>query len=75
MPLAAARISDGINSTATINQVTTNLISIYAGLTDIPIKDIEVKYEGEGYGKFKGDLAEIVKTFLVEFQRKIRKFL
>ncbi len=37
----------------------TNLISIYAGLTDMPIKDIEAKY-GEGYGKFKGDLAEIV---------------
>lgn len=31
----------------------TNLISIYAGLTDMPIKDIEAKYEGEGYGKFK----------------------
>ncbi|MBS3609131.1 tryptophan--tRNA ligase, partial [Staphylococcus aureus] len=42
----------------------TNLISIYAGLTDMPIKDIEAKYEGEGYGKFKGDLAEIVKAFL-----------
>ena len=27
----------------------TNLISIYAGLTDMPIKDIEAKYEGEGY--------------------------
>ena len=51
----------------------TNLISIYAGLTDMPIKDIEAKYEGEGYGKFKGDLAEIVKAFLVS--KKIRKFL
>ncbi len=29
----------------------------------MPIKDIEAKYEGEGYGKFKGDLAEIVKAF------------
>ncbi len=25
----------------------------------MPNKDIEAKYEGEGYGKFKGDLAEI----------------
>ncbi len=40
----------------------------------MPIKDIEAKYEGEGYGKFKGDLAEIVKAFLV-IPRKIRKFL
>ncbi|MBR9631086.1 tryptophan--tRNA ligase, partial [Staphylococcus aureus] len=52
----------------------TNLISIYAGLTDMPIKDIEAKYEGEGYGKFKGDLAEIVKAFLVEFQEKYESF-
>ncbi|MGV1143421.1 hypothetical protein ACV56Z_05770 [Staphylococcus aureus] len=41
----------------------------------MPIKDIEAKYEGEGYGKFKGDLAEIVKAFLVGVSRKIRKFL
>lgn len=53
----------------------TNLISIYAGLTDMPIKDIEAKYEGEGYGKFKGDLAEIVKAFFSRIPRKIRKFL
>lgn len=52
----------------------TNLISIYAGLTDMPIKDIEAKYEGEGYGKFKGDLAEIVKAFLAEFQEKYESF-
>lgn len=52
----------------------TNLISIYAGLTDMPIKDIETKYEGEGYGKFKGDLAEIVKAFLIEFQEKYESF-
>lgn len=44
-----------------------NLILIYVGLIDMLIKDIEVKYEGEGYGKFKGDFVEIVKVFLVEF--------
>ena len=52
----------------------TNLISIYAGLTDMPIKDIEAKYEGEGYGKFKGDLAEIVKAFLRKIQEKYESF-
>ena len=51
-----------------------NLLSIYSGLTDEPIKDIEVKYEGEGYGKFKGDLAEIVKEFLINFQEKYESF-
>ena len=51
-----------------------NLLSIYSGLTDEPIKDIEVRYEGEGYGKFKGDLAEIVKDFLINFKRNMRTF-
>ena len=43
----------------------TNLISIYAGLTDMPIKDIEAKYEGEGYEgvNSKATLLEIVKAF------------
>ena len=49
-------------------------MSIYSGLTDEPIKDIETKYEGEGYGKFKGDLAEIVKDFLINFQEKYNEF-
>ena len=51
-----------------------NLLSIYSGLTDEPIKDIEVRYEGEGYGKFKGDLAEIVKDFLINSKRNMRTF-
>ena len=34
-----------------------NLLSIYSGLTDEPIKDIEARYEGEGYGKFKRRLS------------------
>ncbi|MDU2137687.1 MAG: tryptophan--tRNA ligase, partial [Staphylococcus warneri] len=51
-----------------------NLLSIYSGLTNEPIKDIEAKYEREGYGKFKGDLAEIVKSFLVDFQEKYDAF-
>ena len=40
----------------------------------MPIKDIEAKYEGEGYGKFKGDLAEIVKSIFSRIPRKIRSF-
>ena len=62
-----------LNSIVKINQVFKSL-SIYSGLTDEPIKDIEVRYEGEGYGKFKGDLAEIVKDFLINFQEKYENF-
>ena len=46
-----------------------NLLSIYSGLTNESIKNIESKYEGEGYGKFKGDLSEIVKDFLINFKK------
>ena len=51
-----------------------NLLSIYSGLTNESIKNIESKYEGEGYGKFKGDLSEIVKDFLINFQEKYASF-
>src|SRR5699024_3358983 len=37
-----------------------NLLDIYSAFTGDEIEEIVSKYEGEGYGKFKGDLAEIV---------------
>lgn len=46
-----------------------NLITIYSKFSGESIADIENKYENQGYGKFKGDLAEIV----VEGLRPIRK--
>src|SRR5215213_2533521 len=38
----------------------TNLLSIYASMTGRAISEIEVEYEGKGYGDFKKDLAEAV---------------
>lgn len=52
-----------------------NLLSIYSGLTNESIKNIESKYEGEGYGKFKGDLSEIVKDFLINFKKNMQAFI
>jgi len=37
-----------------------NLLTIYSNLTELSIADIELKYEGKGYGDFKKDLADIV---------------
>ncbi|UDI78714.1 tryptophan--tRNA ligase [Staphylococcus taiwanensis] len=51
-----------------------NLLTIYSSLTNESIKDLEAKYENEGYGKFKTDLSEIVKTFLINFQEKYNEF-
>ena len=46
-----------------------NLLTIYSSLTNESIKDLEAKYENEGYGKFKTDLSEIVKDFLINFKK------
>ncbi|SCG82512.1 tryptophanyl-tRNA synthetase [Proteiniborus sp. DW1] len=37
-----------------------NLITIYSKLSGESIEEIESKYEGQGYGKFKTDLSEVV---------------
>lgn len=49
-----------------------NLMNIYSGLTDLSLKEIELKYENVlyPYGSFKTDLAKIVSDFLVDFQEK-----
>lgn len=46
-----------------------NLLTIYSIFSNEAIEDIVKRYEGEGYGKFKGDLAEVV----VEALRPIRE--
>src|SRR4028119_415427 len=38
----------------------TNLLNIYAGLTGLPVSEVEARYEGKGYGDFKKDLGEVV---------------
>jgi tryptophanyl-tRNA synthetase len=47
-----------------------NLLGIYSSLTGKTIKQLEEDYKGKGYGEFKKDLAEVVKEFLNDFQRK-----
>ncbi len=49
-----------------------NLITIYSKFSGESTQEIEYKYEGQGYGKFKSDLAEVV----VEGLRPVRgKFI
>ena len=53
-----------------------NLLVIYSLLADKKIDALEKKYKGKGpacaggYGDFKKDLAEVVKKFLIDFQKK-----
>lgn len=46
-----------------------NLIEIYAVFSGESIEAIEKRYEGQGYGRFKKDLAEVVIEKLVPIQK------
>lgn len=46
-----------------------NLMTIYSTITGESIEEIESKYEGKGYGQFKGDLAEVI----IEGLRPVRE--
>ncbi|MFK2825818.1 tryptophan--tRNA ligase [Bacillus sp. B190/17] len=47
-----------------------NLLSIYSVLEQLPIEEIEQRYEGKGYGEFKADLAEVVIRHLEPIQQR-----
>jgi tryptophanyl-tRNA synthetase len=47
-----------------------NLLLIYSALSGKTIKEIEKEYKGKGYGDFKKGLADIVTSFLKDFQDK-----
>ncbi|PIZ58329.1 tryptophan--tRNA ligase [bacterium (Candidatus Torokbacteria) CG_4_10_14_0_2_um_filter_35_8] len=47
-----------------------NLLTIYHLFSGEEIKDIEVKFQGKGYGEFKEGLAEVVIDYLKPFQKK-----
>lgn len=51
-----------------------NLLSIYSGFADKSIPEIEKEYEGEGYGKFKTDLGELVADKIGELQPEFERF-
>jgi tryptophanyl-tRNA synthetase len=50
-----------------------NLISIYAQCSDLTVAEIEARYEGQGYGPFKKDLAEQVVSVLEPIQQRYRE--
>ncbi len=50
-----------------------NLLTIYSVITDKPIAAIESEYQNMGYGKFKGDLGEIMVEFLQPIQARYQE--
>lgn len=52
-----------------------NLLEMYSVLIDESIDSIVARYEGQGYGKFKGDLAELVVSVLEPIQKRYEELL
>lgn len=52
-----------------------NLLTIYSSLTGKTIEDLEKQYEGQNYGVFKTDLADIVSKLLEDIQEKYRYYI
>ncbi len=50
-----------------------NLLSIYQSFTDMPVKEIEARFEGKGYGDFKKELAEIAVEGLRPVQERYQE--
>ena len=48
----------------------TNLLTIYAEVSGLPIVKLEKKYAGKGYADFKEDLAEAIVKFLAPIQKR-----
>ena len=49
----------------------TNLLTIYSALTGESIASLEERYQGQGYGAFKSDLAEVVVESLRPIQERM----
>ncbi len=49
-----------------------NLMSIYTQCSGLTLKDVEARYEGQGYGAFKKDLAEVVVGALAPMQERYK---
>ncbi|MDG4768051.1 tryptophan--tRNA ligase [Solwaraspora sp. WMMD406] len=52
-----------------------NLLTIYAALTDRTLDDLVEAYAGKGYGDLKKDLAEVVTSFVRPIQERTNGYL
>jgi tryptophanyl-tRNA synthetase len=52
-----------------------NLLTIYAALSDRKVSELEGEYAGRGYGDLKKDLAEVVAAFTAPLAERVRGYL
>jgi len=50
-----------------------NLLTIYSAFSGLPIKDLEKKYDGSGYGEFKKDLVSVTVDALRPIREKFNE--
>jgi tryptophanyl-tRNA synthetase len=53
----------------------TNLLTIFSALTGRGVEDLVASYDGQGYGTFKGDLADVVVDFVTPFRNRTLELL
>jgi len=52
-----------------------NLLTIFSVVAEVPVHELESRYEGKGYGDFKKDLAEAVVEFLRPLQQRTAEIM
>jgi tryptophanyl-tRNA synthetase len=52
-----------------------NLMTIYSAISNLSYSEIEAKYEGQGYGQFKKDLAELVVGEIGAIQERFQNII
>lgn len=52
----------------------TNLLTIFAQVTETPVEEIEARFSGSGYGDFKNALADVVAERLEPIRNRIVEF-
>lgn len=73
---SAVTDSLGIVQYDKVNQpAVANLLEMYSVLNNEAIDDIVARYEGQGYGNFKADLAEVVVSVLEPIQTRYTELL
>ncbi|MEK3887403.1 tryptophan--tRNA ligase [Bacillus sp. FSL K6-3431] len=73
---SAVTDSEGIVKFDRVNKPgVSNLLSIYSILGNKTVEELEVYYDGKGYGDFKADLAEVVVNALTPIQERCKNLL
>jgi tryptophanyl-tRNA synthetase len=52
-----------------------NLLTIFAAIDDVPLEDLEERFVGQGYGRFKQELADAVVARLAPIRERFQRLM